>query len=76
MKRLRQRVKVLALTKEGYEDEVYLSREALEKESKIAYTTPTGKETVEVDTYRINLPSVQWLDKALEYKKQKENGKS
>ena len=70
---MKPRIPVLALTKEGYEDEVYLGKRDLEKESKIAYTTPTGKETVEVETYRINLPSVQWLDKALEYKKQKEN---
>ena len=72
---MKPRIPVLALTKEGYEEEVFLGRRDLNNESKIAFTTKYGKETVEVDKYRINLPSVQWLDKALEYKKQKENDK-
>lgn len=70
---MKPRIPVLALTEEGYEETVYLSETALKQESKEAYASPTGKEKVKIDRYRINLPSVQWLNKALEYKKQKEN---
>lgn len=57
---MKPRIKVLALTEEGYEEEVYLSLKALEQESKEAYTTPTGKEKVTVDKYRYNLPAILW----------------
>lgn len=57
---MKPRIKVLALTEEGYEEEVYLSKSALKDESKEAYTSPTGKEKVKVKTYRYNLPSILW----------------
>lgn len=57
---MKPRIPVTALTEEGYEEEVYLSESALKAESKIAYTSPTGKEKVKVKTFRYNLPSILW----------------
>jgi len=60
---MKPRIKVEALTEDGYVEDVYLSETAIKKESKDAYTTPTGKEKVKVDKYRYNLPSIEWQNK-------------